>query len=60
MKSVADATHEPLVMAPEGAERRIVSYGGMTVAQATFASGVRTAIHSHPSRSGRWVQGRST
>ena len=60
MKIVADAKHEPLVLAQEGAERRLVSYGGMTFAQATVAAGVRTAIHSHPSRSGRWVQARST
>ena len=40
MTSIAGANHEPLVMTPEGAERRLVSYGGMKLAQFTLAAGL--------------------
>jgi len=39
-KIVADANHEPRVMTPEGAEHRMVSYGGMKLAQFTLAAGI--------------------
>jgi len=49
MKLLADATHEPPAMTPEGAERRILSYGGgMMLVQFTFDAGVSAPIHSHP------------
>ena len=49
MKIVADATHEPPVTTPEGAERRILSYGGgMMLVQFTFDAGVTAPVHSHP------------
>jgi len=49
MKVLADATHEPPFTTPEGAERRILSYGGsMMLVQFTFASGITAPLHSHP------------
>jgi len=49
MKLLADATHESPFMTPEGAERRILSYGGgMMLVQFTFDAGVTAPIHSHP------------
>ncbi len=49
MKIVADANHAPAVITPEGAERRVLSYGGgMMLVQFSFAAGIRAAIHSHP------------
>jgi quercetin dioxygenase-like cupin family protein len=49
MKLLADATHEPPFMTPEGAERRILSYGGeMMLVQFTFDAGLTAPIHSHP------------
>ena len=48
MKIVADANHEPAIITSEGAERRILSYGGgIMLVQFTFAANIRTAIHSH-------------
>ena len=48
MKVIADASHEPPFMTPEGAERRILSYGGsMMLVQFTFPPGVTAPIHSH-------------
>jgi quercetin dioxygenase-like cupin family protein len=49
MKILADATHEAPFTTPEGAERRILSYGGgMMLVQFTFAAGITAPIHSHP------------
>jgi quercetin dioxygenase-like cupin family protein len=49
MKIIAQASEGDVVITPEGAERRILSYGGaMMLAQFTFAAGVRAAMHSHP------------
>ena len=49
MKILADATHEPHVTTPEGAERRILSYGGaMMLVQFTFDEGISAPVHSHP------------
>ena len=49
MKIVADAAREPAFMTPEGAERRLLSYGGgMMLVQFTFDAGVTAPIHSHP------------
>ena len=54
MKSVAHADHEPAVVTLEGAERRIMNYGGgMMLVQVRFAAGFgwpSTAIRT--SRSG--------
>lgn len=49
MKQIAHATQEPVVVTPDGAERRILSYGGsLMLVQFTFAAGVASARHSHP------------
>ena len=49
MKLLADATHEPAFMTPEGAERRVLSYGGgMMLVQFTFDAGITAPVHSHP------------
>ena len=49
MKLLADAAREPHFTTPEGAERRILSYGGgMMLVQFTFDAGVTAPIHSHP------------
>jgi quercetin dioxygenase-like cupin family protein len=49
VKLLADATREPPFTTPEGAERRILSYGGgMMLVQFTFDAGVTAPIHSHP------------
>ncbi len=49
MRIVADANHEPAVITPEGAERRVLSYGGgMMLVQFSFPAGIRAALHSHP------------
>jgi quercetin dioxygenase-like cupin family protein len=46
---VADANREPVFITPEGAERRVLSYGGgMMLVQFTFAAGIHAALHSHP------------
>ncbi len=48
MKLVADASREPAVTTPEGAERRILSYGGvMMLVEFTFAAGITAPVHSH-------------
>ncbi len=48
-KSIADANREPVSITPEGAERRVLSYGGsMMLVQFTFAAGITGALHSHP------------
>jgi len=49
MKIIADSAHEPPFTTPEGAERRVLSYGGgMMLVQFTFGAGVTAPIHSHP------------
>ncbi len=49
MNVFAQASQEPLVMTPEGAERRVLSYGGnMMLVQFTFPAGVTAPLHSHP------------
>ena len=49
MKLLADATHEPAFMTPEGAERRVLSYGGcMMLVQFTFDAGITAPVHNHP------------
>jgi len=49
MRIVADANQEPAIITPEGAERRVLSYGGgMMLVQFSFAAGIRAAVHSHP------------
>src|SRR5687768_10605337 len=49
MKILANAPDEPAFTTPEGADRRVLSYGGnMMLVQFTFAAGVSAPIHSHP------------
>lgn len=49
MKMIAQAAQEPVVRTPDGAQRRILSYGGGLMAvQFTFEAGVTSAWHSHP------------
>jgi len=49
MKQIAHAVQEPSVTTPDGAQRRILSYGGsLMLVQFTFAAGVTSAWHSHP------------
>jgi quercetin dioxygenase-like cupin family protein len=48
MKVLAQASQESFATTPEGAQRRILSYGGgMMLVQFTFPAGVSTPIHSH-------------
>jgi quercetin dioxygenase-like cupin family protein len=49
MRLLADAEHEPASITPEGAERRLLSYGGgMMAVEFRFVAGVAAPIHSHP------------
>ena len=49
MKILTQASQEPFVTTPEGAQRRILSYGdSMMLVQFTFDAGVSAPIHSHP------------
>ncbi len=49
MKILADAAQEPGFTTPEGADRRVLSYGGdMMLVQFTFAAGIAAPVHSHP------------
>ena len=49
MKMLAQASQEPFITTPEGAQRRLLSYGGgMMLVQFTFDAGVSAPIHSHP------------
>lgn len=49
MKAIADARREPPVLTPDGAERRVLSYGGgLMLVQFTFPAGITSARHSHP------------
>jgi quercetin dioxygenase-like cupin family protein len=49
MQILADAATTPPIITPEGAERRVLSYGGsLMLVQFTFGPGVVAPIHSHP------------
>ncbi len=49
MKLTAHAHQEPFVMTPDGAERRVLSYGGnMMLVEFTFDAGAESWLHSHP------------
>lgn len=49
MKVLADATSEPPFITPEGARRRLLSYGGgMMLVQFSFDANVAAPLHSHP------------
>jgi quercetin dioxygenase-like cupin family protein len=49
MKVIAFAQTESVVVTPEGAERRVLSYGGgMMAVQFTFDAGITAPMHSHP------------
>ena len=49
MKLIADAAHESSVTTPDGAQRRVLSYGGnLMLVQFTFEAGVASWEHSHP------------
>lgn len=49
MKVIAQASDEPFVTTPEGAERRLLSHGGnMMLVQISFPANVTAPIHSHP------------
>jgi len=49
MKILVQASQEESTITPEGAQRRLLSYGGgMMLVQFTFAAGVSAPIHSHP------------
>jgi quercetin dioxygenase-like cupin family protein len=48
MKVLAQASQEPFVTTPEGAQRRVLSYGGgMMLVEFTFPAGVSAPLHSH-------------
>jgi quercetin dioxygenase-like cupin family protein len=49
MKVIANAQLETVHITPEGAERRVLSYGGgMMAVQFTFYAGITAPMHSHP------------
>jgi quercetin dioxygenase-like cupin family protein len=49
MKIIAQASQEAFITTPEGAQRRVLSYGGgMMLVEFRFESGVIAPIHSHP------------
>jgi quercetin dioxygenase-like cupin family protein len=49
MNQIANAEHTPAVLTPEGAERRVLSYGGgLMLVQFRFPAGVTAPQHSHP------------
>jgi quercetin dioxygenase-like cupin family protein len=49
MRITADASQEKPVRTPDGAERRILSYGGkLMLVQFNFDAGVASWSHSHP------------
>ena len=56
MKILAHASKEDFITTPEGAQRRILSYGGsMMLVEFTFEAGVSTPIHSHPNEQAGYV-----
>ncbi len=49
MKLTATSKHEPVVKTPDGALRRVLSYGGnLMLVEFTFDAGVSSWLHSHP------------
>jgi quercetin dioxygenase-like cupin family protein len=49
MKLIAHASQEPAVATPDGAERRVLSYGdNIMLVQVSFPAGVASWDHSHP------------
>ena len=49
MKLTAHASEEPFVTTPDGAQRRVLSYGGnLMLVQFTFDAGISSWLHSHP------------
>jgi quercetin dioxygenase-like cupin family protein len=49
MQIIAHAPEVLAAITPEGAQRRVLSYGGgMMAVQFTFEAGVSAAVHSHP------------
>ncbi len=49
MKTFADAAREPVVVLPDGTERRVLSYGGrLMLVEFRFAADVASAPHAHP------------
>ena len=49
MKLIADAAAEPAVTTPDGAERRVLSYGaGLMLVEFRFEAGKASWEHSHP------------
>lgn len=49
MKLIAHADQEPAVTTPDGARRRVLSYGGnLMLVEFTFDAGVASWEHSHP------------
>lgn len=49
MKLIAQAENEPIITTPDGAQRRILSYGGkMMLVQFAFEANVASWHHSHP------------
>jgi quercetin dioxygenase-like cupin family protein len=49
MKMLANAAEERAVITPEGAERRVLSYGGgLMLVEFRFGAGIAAPVHSHP------------
>ncbi len=49
MKLTADAAHEPAVTTPDGAQRRVLSYGeSLMLVEFRFEAGKASWEHSHP------------
>ncbi len=49
MKIYTNANQESVFVTPEGAERRVLSYGGkLMMVEFTFSAWVTSTLHSHP------------
>jgi quercetin dioxygenase-like cupin family protein len=49
MKLTTHSSQEPPVATPDGAQRRVLSYGGtLMVVEFTFGAGAASWLHSHP------------
>ena len=49
MKAMAHARQEPFVVTPDGAQRRVLSYGGhLMLVEFTFDAGATSWLHNHP------------
>lgn len=49
MKLIGDATREPAVITPDGAQRRVLSYGdGLMLVEFRFGPDAASWEHSHP------------